>query len=65
MKIRTKLNTEFTFVTWWGVFRALKQVKVTGKVTSYNTRFTCVHCSGVEASERLGREDIKRSSCVK
>jgi hypothetical protein len=34
-----KTEQEFTGVTLWGVFRALKQVKVTGKVTSYSTRF--------------------------
>jgi hypothetical protein len=42
VKIRTKLNTEFTGVVLWGVYRALKQIKVTGKVASYSTRTACV-----------------------
>lgn len=42
VKMRTELNTEFTGFIWWGIFRALKQVKVTGKVTSYSTRYACV-----------------------
>jgi hypothetical protein len=29
-------------VTWLGVLRALKRVKLTAKVTSYSTRFACV-----------------------
>lgn len=52
-----KTEQEFTGVTLWGVFRALKQVNVTGKVTSYSTRYACVplHWCGGKREVMEGR----------